>query len=132
MHNGIDVVAGIIWRGGEYLAVRRPPGKPMAGFWEFPGGKVEPGETLEQALVRELDEELGIRVQECAFWQSVEHAYPHLLVRLHFFHVREMDGEPRSREGHELAWVTPEGGGDLGFLEADAGIVEELKACCMK
>jgi 8-oxo-dGTP diphosphatase len=121
----IDVVAAVIWRDGRFLAARRPEGKPQARFWEFPGGKVEPGESLERALARELDEELGIAPTEMAFWREARHAYPHLRVRLHFFHVYGFTGRVVPREGHELRWLAP-GAADVPFLEADAGIVAQL------
>lgn len=121
----IDVVAAVIWRGSRFLAVRRPPGRPQAGFWEFPGGKVEPGETLEQALARELDEELGIVPTTWAFWREKRHAYPHLRVRLHFFHVYQYAGLAAPREGHELRWLAPQAA-DVPFLEADTEIVALL------
>ncbi|WP_165075034.1 MULTISPECIES: (deoxy)nucleoside triphosphate pyrophosphohydrolase [unclassified Desulfovibrio] len=92
----IDVAAGILWRGGRLLAAQRPGGKPLAGFWELPGGKLEAGESAESALARELAEELGLTVREARFWRLAEHAYPArgIRVRLHFFHVTEFDGEP--------------------------------------
>lgn len=101
---GIDVAAGIIWQAGRFLAAQRPPDKPHAGFWEFPGGKLEPGEDAAQALARELAEELDIRVRTAAFWRCTEHDYPErgLHVRLHFFHVTAFDGQPSSREGQAL------------------------------
>ena len=71
----IVVAGGIIWQDDHLLAALRPQGKPMAGYWEFPGGKLEPGETAEQALCRELREELGISVRACRLWQIVEHDY---------------------------------------------------------
>lgn len=122
----IDVVAGIIWRGEKFLAVRRPEGKAHAGSWEFPGGKVESGESLGAALGRELEEELGLRVTDAEFWRQCEHVYPNISVRLHFFHVRGFDGEPRPLEGHGLSWVTPREACDLAFLEADTAIVRAL------
>lgn len=122
----IDVVAGILWREGCYLGVRRPKGKPMAGFWEFPGGKVEAGEELEAALLRELQEELGVTIQAASFWRTAWHDYEHLSVRLHFFHVQDWTGEPHPHEGHELRWLRPEAGEALPFLEADLEIVREL------
>lgn len=123
----ITVVAGILWKEDRILAVRRPQGKPRAGYWEFPGGKVEAGETLEQALERELHEELGVRPLEAQFWRHVSHAYPELLVCLHFFHVRSFQGIPRSLEGHLLEWITPDKAPEKSFLEADAAIVRDLK-----
>lgn len=80
-----DVVAAIIWREGRYLAVRRPPGKAMAGMWEFPGGKIEAGESPRAALARELREELGLFPTCFAFWKEVYYVYPDHPVRLAFF-----------------------------------------------
>lgn len=131
----VTVAAGILWDQGRYLAARRPKGKPGAGFWEFPGGKAEPGETPEEALIRELREELGIEVRTFHFWKSVEHEYPAavrdnrrepLRVRLFFFHVTEFDGTPVSVEGHELLWTAPRSALSLEFLEADRALVAEL------
>lgn len=124
----IDVVAAIIWSKGRYLAVKRPPGKPLAGFWEFPGGKVEAGEDLEQALARELQEELGITPEETKFWRVARHDYDHASVRLHFFHVSHYSGAPTPYEGHELAWLTPAAACAMPFLEADLELVRELAA----
>ena len=125
----IDVAAGIIWQAGRFLAAQRPPDKPHAGFWEFPGGKLEPGEDAAQALARELAEELDIRVRTAAFWRCAEHDYPErgLHVRLHFFHVTAFDGQPSSREGQTLRWILPEEASTLPFLPADAAIVAALK-----
>jgi len=124
--NRIDVVAAILWRQGRFLAVERPQGKPQAGKWEFPGGKVEQGESLFQALARELDEELGIAPEDFSFWRTMDHEYEHLSVRLHFFEVRVFAGEPEPREGHILAWTTPAGALELPFLAADEEIVRLL------
>lgn len=125
----VDVAAGILWREGRLLAAQRPQGKPHAGFWEFPGGKLEPGESPEQALARELAEELGVRVREARFWRTLEHSYPRrgMRVRLHFFHIHDFAGEPASREGQALAWVTPGDAASLPFLPADADIVRALQ-----
>lgn len=131
----ITVAAGILWDNGRCLAARRPAGKPSAGFWEFPGGKIESGETPECALVRELHEELGVTVRAFHFWKEVSHEYPaapcnsrndQLRVRLFFFHVTEFDGVPESVEGHELLWTTPHALLSLEFLEADRELVAEL------
>lgn len=122
----IDVVAAVIWRGAKFLAVRRPEGKPQAGYWEFPGGKVEPGESRSQALARELDEELGLDPTTWEFWREVRHDYGHIRVRLHFYHVYQFAGRATSREGHELAWLDAREAGDYPFLEADTEIVAAL------
>lgn len=124
----LDVAAGIIWREGRFLATQRPQGKPLAGFWELPGGKLEAGESPKAALARELAEELGIKVHEATFWRLKEHDYPErgIRVRLHFFQVRNFSGEPAPREGQALAWLWPEEALALDFLPADAGIIREL------
>ena len=103
----IEVVGGILWRGESFLAAQRPEGHPQAGFWEFPGGKVEPGETLEAALSRELAEELSLSVRHSHFWRTVEHDYGFRAVRLHFFHITEFSGEPAATTGRISAGSRP-------------------------
>ena len=101
----IDVVVGVLRNAsGEYLFTQRPVGKPMAGYWEFPGGKVERGESHQQALVRELQEELGITITNGDAWRSIEHVYPHAHVLLHFIIVTEWEGTPHGREAQSLRW----------------------------
>jgi len=124
----IAVVAAVIWREGRFLGVRRPEGKPQAGYWEFPGGKVEPGESLEAALARELEEELGLVPLTFRFWRRLQHDYKHLAVELHFFHVTHTRGRLQAHEGHELRWLLPSEAGELPFLEADREVVQALGA----
>lgn len=120
------VVAGIVWRDGRFLAVERPEGKAHAGWWEFPGGKVEPGETLAEALVRELEEELTLRATRLVPWREKRFSYPQGDVLLHFFHVTAFDGPVLPREGQRLDWFTP-GQADVSiFLPANADIVPAL------
>ncbi len=126
-HSMCEVVAGILWRNNEFLACKRPEGSPRSGFWEFPGGKVEAQETLEQALKRELVEELGIQVVACNFWHCVEHQYPDLLVRLHFFYVTLFTGEPQPLIGQSLAWMTASTTQANTFLEADRPLLALLR-----
>ena len=121
------VVAGIIWRGGEFLAVERPVGQRQAGYWEFPGGKVEPGEALDAALVRELREELGIEAGQLEYWRDKRHDYGDFVVHLHFFHVRAFAGEVRSLEGQRFEWVEPAHADGSRFLPADVVILDELR-----
>ena len=109
----IDVAVGILMRpNGDVLMGQRPQGKPYAGYWEFPGGKVETGESVIEALKREFAEEIGVQILSADAWCGVEHVYPHAHVRLHFFISREWQGEPHGLEGQQLAWqgsfdVTP-------------------------
>ena len=102
------VAAAVIIRGdGEVLLAQRPPGKVYAGYWEFPGGKLEPGETPRAALDRELHEELGLIVRRAAPWLVQRFVYPHAHVELHFFRVFAWDGEPVGHDGQAFAWQTP-------------------------
>jgi len=101
----VDVAVGILMKpNGDVLLGQRPAGKPYAGYWEFPGGKVDPGETILEALKREFMEELGIEVLSAEEWCGVEHVYEHAHVRLHFFISREWRGEPQSLENQAFAW----------------------------
>jgi 8-oxo-dGTP diphosphatase len=101
----VDVAVGVLIDGaGHFLLTSRPAGKVYAGFWEFPGGKLEAGETVEQALRRELHEELGIRIGPAEPWKIEQIDYAHARVRLHFCKVREWQGEFEMREGQSMAW----------------------------
>lgn len=102
----VDVAVGVLLRqsNGQFLLTTRPTGKVYAGYWEFPGGKLEAGETVLQALTRELHEELGIHVTEASVWREQVVDYPHALVRLHFCKVTHWMGELTMREGQHCAW----------------------------
>lgn len=101
----VDVAVGVlIAPDGRFLLTSRPEGKVYAGHWEFPGGKVEPGESVEDALRRELHEELGITIGHAEPWQVTLHDYPHALVRLHFCKVFHWSGEFQMRERQQMAW----------------------------
>lgn len=101
----VEVAAAVIQRAdGAFLLARRPEGKVYAGYWEFPGGKIEPGEPAERALARELHEELGIDARTCFPWITREYVYPHAAVRLNFFRVTAWGGEPHPREEQAIAW----------------------------
>jgi len=101
----LEVAAAVIQRpDGAFLLARRPSGKVYAGYWEFPGGKIEAGERPAAALARELHEELGIEAQTAYPWLTREYVYPHAAVRLNFFRVTRWRGDPRPRERQEIAW----------------------------
>ena len=103
----VDVAVGVLIRpDGRFLLTSRPPGKVYAGYWEFPGGKLEPGESVEQALARELHEELGVAIDPAAVtrWREQLVDYPHALVRLHFCRVTAWRGALQMREGQQAAW----------------------------
>lgn len=102
-----DVAVGILIReDAHFLLTSRPPGKVYAGFWEFPGGKVEALESVTDALHRELQEELGLDISQAKLWRTSEVDYPHALVRLHFCKVFKWSGALRMREGQQFSWET--------------------------
>ena len=103
-----EVAVGVLIRpDGLVLLADRPPGKPYAGYWEFPGGKIEAGESVAVALHRELHEELGIAIDTSLPWVTFEHDYPHAYVRLHFERVYGWEGVPHAREGQHLGFFRP-------------------------
>jgi 8-oxo-dGTP diphosphatase len=104
----VDVAVGVLRApDGRVLLAERKAGKDAAGFWELPGGQVDPGESAAQAAARELLEEVGVRALELAPWRVYEHDFPAKRLRLHWFHVPRWSGEPKGREGQRLAWVDP-------------------------
>jgi 8-oxo-dGTP diphosphatase len=123
------VAAALIVRDGKILIGQRRPDQPMALQWEFPGGKIEAGESAEQALARELDEELGIRATIGAPVTRIRHNYRHGgAVDLQFFLVREFAGEIEGRIYHQVRWVKLEELRDYDFLAADRGLIRDLAA----
>ena len=101
----VEVAVGVLIRpDGQFLLTSRPPGKVYAGYWEFPGGKLEPGESVEQALRRELKEEIGVTLNAVHPWRVEMVDYPHALVRLNFCKVFDWTGELQMHEGQSFAW----------------------------
>ena len=122
-----EVVAALIWRGERFLACQRPEHKARGLLWEFVGGKVEPGETREQALVRECREELDVTVVPGEIFMEVVHEYPDLTVHLTLFHAQLSEGEPKVLEHNALRWITVQEIDQLAFCPADEVILERLK-----
>ena len=125
--NVIDVAAAVIRRPDDrILLAERPAGKPWARYWEFPGGKIEPGESALRALTRELHEELGIELDRADPWITFEYAYPEKRVRLHFWRVRSWHGTPHGREQQRLSWENSRAIAVQPLLPANAYVLQAL------
>ena len=122
-----DVVAALIWEGDRFLACQRPANKARGLLWEFVGGKVEPGETPEEALIRECREELDITIAPRDIFMEVIHAYPDLTVRLILFNAAIAEGTPRALEHNDIRWITTGQIDELEFCPADEEILGKLK-----
>ena len=123
----IDVVAAVIRADGKILITQRPDDVHLAGLWEFPGGKVQAGETLERALVREIREELGIKIRVNDEFFTVDHDYPGKSVRLHFFNCTIADGEPEALGVADLRWVAAADLFQFEFPPADSALIAKLR-----
>lgn len=123
----VDVVAALLQQGDRFLICRRPPHKARGLLWEFVGGKVEPGETREAALVRECREELDVEVAVGGVFMELIHEYPDLTVRLTLFHAAIVEGKPRMLEHCGLLWITPEEIHRFDFCPADEEILKKLR-----
>jgi 8-oxo-dGTP diphosphatase len=122
----IDVGCAIIRRHDKILISQRKLDDHLGGYWEFPGGKRECDESLEQCLVREIEEELGITIVPFRLLQVVKHAYPERILALHFYLCDWKSGEPEKKEVHDFRWVLPEALKEFNFPPADDGIIAEL------
>lgn len=122
-----EVVAALIWREERFLACQRPAHKARGLLWEFVGGKVESGETREQALIRECREELDITVVPRDIFMEVTHEYPDLTVHLTLFNAVIAEGEPQKLEHNDIQWLTVEEIDQYDFCPADEEILERLK-----
>ena len=122
-----EVVAALIWDKNRFLACQRPAHKARGLLWEFVGGKVEPGETREQALIRECQEELAITVEVEDLFMEVDHVYPDLTVHLTLFNASIAEGIPQKLEHNDLRWITVEEIDQYEFCPADEEILRRLK-----
>lgn len=122
-----EVVAALIWQGERFLACQRPPHKARGLLWEFVGGKVEPGETREQALIRECREELDVTVRVGGIFMELVHEYPDLTVHLTLFHAGIAEGTPKLLEHQALRWLTVEEMDQYPFCQADQAILARLR-----
>jgi 8-oxo-dGTP diphosphatase len=123
----VIVTAAVVERDGRFLVTRRPAGVHLEGYWEFPGGKCEPGETLEASLTRELREELAVDAVVGEKILATSHSYPERRVELHFFNV-DLRGEPAPQLGQELRWISRDALGTLKLPPADDELVALLTA----
>ena len=122
-----EVVAALIWKDGRFMVCQRPVSKKRGLLWEFVGGKVEPGESREDALVRECREELDITVQVHDVFMDVVHTYPDLTVHLTIFHTSIAEGTPKLLEHNELRWLSVDEIDALSFCPADQKILNRIK-----
>ena len=122
-----EVVAALIWEDNRFLACQRPAHKARGLLWEFVGGKVEPGETKEQALIRECQEELAVTVAVQDVFMEVDHVYPDLTVHLTLFNASIAEGVPQKIEHNDLRWITAEEIDQYEFCPADEEILRRLK-----
>lgn len=123
-----QVVAALIWDGSRFMICQRPAHKARGLLWEFVGGKVEPGETKPQALIRECWEELGITVSPHALFMELDHVYPDLTIHLSLYHCSIAAGIPQLLEHNDLRWITPSEIPQYDFCPADAEILERIQA----
>ena len=122
-----EVVAALIWEGDRFLACQRPPDKARGLLWEFVGGKVEPGETKERALIRECQEELAVTLDVDEVFMDVIHEYPDLTVHLTLFHSTIQEGTPQKLEHNDIRWITVNEIDQYEFCPADEEILQRLK-----
>ena len=121
-----EVVAALIWDGDTFMICQRPAHKARGLLWEFVGGKIEPGETGEEALIRECREELAVTVSVGAVFMDVTHEYPDLTVHLTLYHASVADGVPQKLEHNDIRWITPQQIPEYAFCPADVEILEEI------
>lgn len=123
-----EVVAALIWQGEQFMICQRPAHKARGLLWEFVGGKVESGETKEQALIRECREELAVTVSVGEIFMDVTHEYPDLTVHLTLFNAEIAEGKPQMLEHNDIRWITSREIPDYDFCPADVEILDTIKA----
>ena len=121
-----EVVAALIWKNNKFMICQRPANKSRGLLWEFVGGKVEPGEMKEQALIRECKEELNVLLSVGDVFMDVVHEYPDLTVHLTLFNATIADGEPQKLEHNDIQWITPREISNYDFCPADEEILDKL------
>ena len=121
-----EVVAALIWQGNKFMICQRPANKARGLLWEFVGGKVEPGETKEQALIRECKEELNIPLAVGDMFMDVVHEYPDLTVHLTLFNATITEGEPQKIEHNDIRWISPSEIPNYEFCPADKEILKKI------
>ena len=124
----IEVVAALIWNGDKFMICQRPAHKARALLWEFVGGKVESGETKEQALIRECQEELAITLSVGDIFMDVVHEYPDITIRLTLFNATIAEGVPQKLEHNDIKWITPSEIPNYDFCPADVEILEKINS----
>ena len=122
-----EVVAALVWRDDKFMICQRPAHKARGLLWEFVGGKVEPGETKEQALVRECREELAVTIAVGDAFMDVTHEYPDLTMHLTLFNATIDEGEPQKLEHNDIRWITPREIANYDFCPADEEILQKIK-----
>ena len=122
-----EVVAALIWQHDKFMICQRPANKARALLWEFVGGKVEPGETKEQALMRECKEELSVLLSVGDVFMEVVHEYPDLAVHLTLFNATIAEGKPQKLEHNDIQWITPSEIANYEFCPADVEFLEKIK-----
>ncbi|QCT07986.1 (deoxy)nucleoside triphosphate pyrophosphohydrolase [Ruminococcus bovis] len=123
----VEVVAALIWNGEKFMICQRPANKKRGLLWEFVGGKVEKGESKEQALIRECKEELDIEIEVDSEFISVKHTYPDITINLTVFNSRIVSGKPTLLEHNDLKWITKNEIPNYNFCPADKVILEKIK-----
>ena len=121
-----EVVAALIWQGNKFIICQRPAHKARVLLWEFVGGKVEPGETKEQALIHECQEELAVTLSVEDVFMDVTHEYPDLTVHLTLFNATIAEGEPKKLEHNDIRWITPSEIPKYEFCQADEEILKKI------